>query len=160
MNPQALSTPARARANGPRRQHGVSMIELLVALVIFAFGMLGMAGLQTRALQYGQSSLHRSQATALADDLIDRLRTDRTTAVTASSAWNTDFINTAASITGTTFADTDLKDWKTQVEALLPSGAAKIEITVGGDVTVTLRWDESRVSTDDSAPTLVTKSRI
>ena len=136
------------------------MIELLVALVIFAFGMLGMAGLQSRALQYGQSSLHRSQATALADDLIDRLRTDRNNAVAAGSKWNTGFADTSASITGTSFAEKDLKDWKEQVEKLLPSGAAEVVITSAGLVTLTLQWDESRISSVDSSLSLKTQSQI
>ncbi|MDH5541144.1 MAG: type IV pilus modification protein PilV, partial [Rhizobacter sp.] len=60
-----------------RAQRGASMIELLVSILIFAFGMLGLVGLQNRTLGYGQISLYRSQATALTDDILDRMRTDR-----------------------------------------------------------------------------------
>jgi type IV pilus assembly protein PilV len=117
------------------------MIELLISMVIFAFGMLGLVGLQTKTLAYGQSGLYRSQATALTDDILDRMRTDRANA--KSGNWNTDFGNPSSYITGTQIYQTDLKDWKAQVEALLPSGQAQITVNAGA-VTVTIQWDESR----------------
>ena len=45
-----------------KRQSGATMIEVLIALVIFAFGVLGLAGMQARALSYSQGALLRSQA--------------------------------------------------------------------------------------------------
>jgi type IV pilus assembly protein PilV len=116
------------------------MIELLVSILIFAFGMLGLVGLQTRTLGYGQTSLYRSQATALTDDVLDRMRADRGNA--KSGNWNTGLLDDAASITGTTtIAQTDLRDWKQQVEALLPGGQGEVVVNAGV-VTITMAWDE------------------
>lgn len=115
------------------------MIELLVSILIFAFGMLGLVGLQTRTLAYGQTSLFRSQATALTDDVLDRMRADRGNA--KAGTWNTVLADDAASITGTTIAETDLRDWKQQVEGLLPTGKGQVEVAAGV-VTVTMTWDE------------------
>lgn len=126
------------------RQRGASMIELLVSILIFAFGMLGLVGLQTRTLSYGQMSLYRSQATALTDDILDRMRADRANAKAGS--WDTGTTDLAASITGTTtVAERDLKEWKVEVEALLPTGRGSIvRSDVGGRpiITVTMTWDE------------------
>jgi type IV pilus assembly protein PilV len=125
------------------RQHGASMIELLVSLLIFAFGMLGLVGMQNKTVAYSQLSLYRSQATALSDDILDRMRADRARA--KNGDWSTGLNDAAASISGTTIAKTDLKEWKTLVEALLPSGQASITIGVGADagkVTVKLQWYE------------------
>jgi type IV pilus assembly protein PilV len=143
-----------------RRQSGVSMIELLVSMVIFAFGMLGLVGLQTKTLAYGQSGLYRSQATALTDDILDRMRTDRANAK-AGVVWITDFANLSSSFTGTTIAQTDLKEWKQQVEALLPAGAAKIEAdTVNpGYFIITIRWNETRAG-GSSTEQFVTRTRL
>ena len=47
---------------GPRHVAGVGMIEVLIAIVILAFGLLGIAALQMTALRGSQSSLQRSQA--------------------------------------------------------------------------------------------------
>ena len=138
----------RVSSTGPR-QRGVSMVELLVSLLIFTFGMLGLAGLQTRSLGFNQSSLVRSQATALIDDVLDRMRADRSSAL--KGKWNTALGSTAASITGNTFLyQTDLRDWKSNVERLMPSksGRASIEVNGGGatdgTVKIVIEWDDTR----------------
>ena len=123
----------------PQRQRGASMIEVLVSILIFAFGMLGMVGLQTRTLGYGQMSLYRSQAAALTDDILDRMRADLTNA--KGTAWVTAVGDAASSFTGTSVAQKDLNDWKGQVETLLPSGQASIAVA-SGVVTVTVQWKE------------------
>lgn len=133
----------RVSLESRRTQAGVSMIEFLVALIIFAFGTLGLAGLQTQALAFSQGSLYRSQATTLTDDILDRMRTDRTNA--KAGLWNTALTDDSAIYTGVTIAQTDLKDWKEQIKAALPSGQASIAINnVTYVVTVTIQWDDSR----------------
>src|SRR5438874_11976557 len=94
------------------RQSGVSMIEVLVTILIFAFGMLALSGLQARALVFSQSSLYRSQATALTDDIIDRMRADRGNAKT--NKWDTDLTDDPAS-SFTSSAIYDVEDRKSVV---------------------------------------------
>lgn len=137
-NTQASTRQAR------RPQRGASMIELLVSILIFAFGMLGLVGLQNKTLGYGQMSLYRSQATALSDDILDRMRADRVNAKAGN--WNTALGTASTSYTGTSIAQVDLKDWKDQVEKLLPSGQASIAVNAGV-VTVTIQWDERGATT-------------
>jgi len=132
------------------------MIEVLVAVVILAFGLLGLAGLQTRTLWYGQSSLYRSQATALADDVFDRMRADRPNA--KAGRWDTALGAAANSIGGTAIFQADLRDWKEQVERLLPSGRAAI-VTTQDSVTVTIEWDDSR-GRDSTPQAFTTRSRL
>jgi len=138
--------PHQTRSIGRRRRAaGFTMIEVLVAFIIFSFGMLGLAGLQTRVLTYSQSSLFRSQATALTDDILDRMRLDRQNAVGGN--WNTDLSDSAASITtGPNTYEFDLKDWKTQVESLLPAGKASILVDAASNntVIVIIEWNDSR----------------
>ena len=62
-----------------RRHSGFTMIEALVALVIIMFGLLGLAGLQTRMQQAEFESYQRSQAIVLLYDVIDRINTNRAT---------------------------------------------------------------------------------
>lgn len=122
-------------------QHGATMIELLVSLLIFAFGMLGLVGLQNKALGLGQFSLYRSQAAALSDDIMDRMRADRTNA--KAGTWNTDFGNAASTYSGVTVAQQDLFEWKSQVESLLPTGKADVKFDAAkGLVTVKINWNE------------------
>jgi len=154
MNPSVIRRPS-SRPRG-KAQTGVSMLELLVSLLIFSFGMLGLAGLEIRTLSMSQSSLYRSQATALADDILDRMRADRANALAGN--WNTALATTASSVTGSALYQTDLKDWKTTVEALLPAGQASVDVTAN-IVTVTLQWDDTR-GRDPSPQSWVTKSRL
>lgn len=151
------------RSAPQRRQTGFTMIELLVSFLIFAFGMLGLAGLQIATIRYGQSSMLRSQATALTDDILDRMRVDSASA--KAGDWNTGLEDTAETLPdGSTIHETDLKDWKTSVEALLPSGRASIVVN-NGLVTVILEWDdhrgdEARRQADNTLQQLKTMSRI
>jgi type IV pilus assembly protein PilV len=129
----------RATMSAFRSQAGVTMIELLVSILLFAFGMLGLVGMQSKAVGYGQFSLLRSQASALSDDVFDRMRADRANAKLGS--WNTELTDTASSITGSTLTETDLKSWKTSVSTLLPSGRGAISLD-GNRITVTIDWNE------------------
>lgn len=142
--------------HGPlQRQGGASLIEVLVALVIFAFGSLGLVGLQVRALALGQSSMFRSQATVLTDDVLDRMRADRADA--KAGRWDTALGTASSAIAGTEIYKTDLKDWKQQVESLLPSGQASIAVTAT-EATITIRWRDDRRANEDVE--FVTKSRL
>ena len=53
------------------RRHlaGVSLIEVLVSILIFSFGIVGLIGLQARALQYSTSAEDTSRASLLANEL-------------------------------------------------------------------------------------------
>lgn len=143
---------------------GFTMIEVLVAFVIFSFGMLGLAGLQTRLLTYSQSSLLRTQAMALTDDVLERMRLDRQNAVGGN--WSTNLDDTANSVPSGSYPyQFDLKDWKSQVEALLPAGRASILVDAASNNTViiTIEWNDSR-GTDTSNQTgteqFETRSRL
>ncbi len=55
-------------------QRGATLIEVLVAIVVLAIGLLGTAALQTRAQQAELDSYQRSQALILAQDMVNRIR--------------------------------------------------------------------------------------
>ena len=135
-----MNKPLPAPRSLTRRQRGVGMIEVLVAIVVLAFGLLGLAGLQTRVLAYSQSSLFRSQAAALTDDILDRMRADRARAL--GTLWNT-ALDTDLSTIDDTFPSSDLKNWKQEVAALLPMGRASISVN-GSVVTIVVQWDDTR----------------
>lgn len=58
----------------PKNQAGSSMIEVLVTLLVFTVGMLGLAALQLNALQGSSDSAQRSQTTWLLQDIAERIR--------------------------------------------------------------------------------------
>jgi type IV pilus assembly protein PilV len=57
----------------PFRQFGVTLIETLVTMLIVSIGLLSIAALQLKSVQYASESYHRSVATVLAGDLVERL---------------------------------------------------------------------------------------
>ena len=61
----------------PLRQQGLTLIEVMIALAVFSFGLLALAALMASGLKYNTSALHRSYATSQAYDMADRMRANR-----------------------------------------------------------------------------------
>lgn len=59
------------------KQRGFSLIESLVALVVLATGMLGIAALYVESLRSAQTAHSRTKAINLAADMADRIRSNR-----------------------------------------------------------------------------------
>lgn len=57
-----------------KRMAGLTMIEILVTLIVLSIGLLGMAALQLTGIRSANSSVYRTQATLLADDIAERMR--------------------------------------------------------------------------------------
>ncbi|MEQ1065305.1 type IV pilus modification protein PilV [Acinetobacter sp. XH1741] len=63
--------------NRMEHQRGMGMIEILVALLILAIGILGFVALQYRALEASSESTSRVQAITIARDIAERIRVNR-----------------------------------------------------------------------------------
>jgi type IV pilus assembly protein PilV len=137
-----------------RSQSGFTMVEVLVALVVLAIGLLGIAALYLNSLQSGRTAIYRTQAVNLAADLADRIRANRT----AQNAYATLFADAEAEVatcytTGgcidTDLASTDLARWKATLAQLLPNGQGQVVVTppVGAgepaSYVVTVQWIEA-----------------
>jgi type IV pilus assembly protein PilV len=133
------------------QNHGFSLVEVLVALLVLSIGLLGLAALQTTSLQYNTGSYFRTQATFLAYDIIDRMRTNLD--AVADSNGNGYDQQTPASITTVTNCDTtacssaqlalyDVKRWYDRAVATLPEAAPSIQIVANRSVTITIGWRE------------------
>jgi type IV pilus assembly protein PilV len=57
-------------------QSGFSLLEMLVALVVFSIGMLAVAGLQTVSKQANYEALQRTTAAQIANGLLEDIRTN------------------------------------------------------------------------------------
>ncbi|HEY7886273.1 MAG TPA: type IV pilus modification protein PilV [Cellvibrionaceae bacterium] len=55
-------------------QKGVGLIEVLITVLVLSTGLMALAALQTRSLQYNSSAFLRSQANIIASDIFDRMR--------------------------------------------------------------------------------------
>jgi type IV pilus assembly protein PilV len=63
-----------------RSQRGTSLIELLVTIVIVAFGLVGVAGLQSRMQLSEVEAYQRTQALILLNDMANRITVNRSLA--------------------------------------------------------------------------------
>lgn len=157
-----IQTPTQAR----RDQRGFTLIEILVALVILSVGLLGVASLQVQGLRNNQSAYLRSQATLLAYDMADRMRTNSDSAIAGS--YN-DFDTKGAvpsepscttSATGCSPAnqsDADKFEWARRVNGsddtiiLLPDAQGKIIRGAGNLFTIQVLWKETQWDNDSES---------
>ncbi|MCU1750892.1 type IV pilus modification protein PilV [Pseudomonas sp. 6D_7.1_Bac1] len=136
--------------SGSRAQDGMTLIEVLVALLILAVGLLGAAAIQLNALKYTDSSLMTSQASFIAYDMMDRIRANSGAdyTVTAPTSGN---LNVAR--------DQDLYDFTTNVISF-GGPTATSSITLNQRVyTITITWDDSRAAAANSTRSFVLSSR-
>ncbi|MGE8280787.1 MAG: type IV pilus modification protein PilV [Stenotrophomonas sp.] len=77
--------------SGPARQRGIGMIEVMVAVLILAIGVLGIAALQAITLKNSGSSAARTQAALQAYSMMDIIRADRANI----GSYNTNIYTTA-----------------------------------------------------------------
>jgi len=63
-----------------KAQRGAAMMEVLVSMLIVAFGVLGFVGLQARTTLSGLEGYQRSQALLLANDIAQRISANRAAA--------------------------------------------------------------------------------
>lgn len=140
----------------PRRfqaMSGFSMIEVLVALLVLALGLLGFALLQTMNLRYTQSADYRTHATNLAYELLDQMRVNKMTAADYESASFSDASVLGSDCvrpTGTEVSvSTIIGRWQCRVVRTLgQESAATIQFDdVSGLVTIELDWGD-RIESD------------
>lgn len=124
-----------------RKTPGYSLIEVLVAVLITALGVVGMASAHLSALKFNQTAEARSQATLLAYDIADRMRANRRAALPGD--YDTALPDSSSS-NPSTVHETDLKDWLDALASRLPSGDGAIARN-GTTFTITVQWDESRI---------------
>ena len=124
MNPN--HSHRRNRRQSANAQRGFTLIEVLVSALILSLGLVGVAGLQALSLKNNQSAYMRSQASALAYDLADRMRTNVAGAnagfyAPASAALHASCTTTAGCSVQQS-AQNDLAEWNAALAANLPMG--------------------------------------
>lgn len=139
----------RIHSAGAIRRHdqsGFSMIEVLIALVVLAFGLLGLALMQTLNLRYTQSAQQRTLAVNLAGELLDTMRTNRSQAaayaMTKADFDGVEFAGGCGTFDPAT-AGRNIERWQCEVkEALGPNSYAIVNVAGLPAVRVTVVWAE------------------
>lgn len=126
------------------RQTGFSLIEILVTMLILAFGLLGVAGLLVGGVSNAASSESFSKAGQLAADMADRIRANPGVALSATSEYITTYSDSVP-VSPTTIALKDKKAWMDALAAQLPLGKGSITNVVSGgqrQVNIEVRWSK------------------
>lgn len=148
-------------------QSGVTLIEVLVALLLMAFGLIGIAALQTSAISSNQVSSQYTQAALLTQNMVERMRANRDAVVAGSYLMAAGTVGNPAANCATTSctsaqqAQWDLASWYASAAASIslanvPAGPSAnlpgvmVSIACAATCTedsvrmVTLYWDADR----------------
>ena len=149
------------------RSGGFTLLEVLIATVILAVGLLGISGLQVTGLRSNHSALMRSQATLLAYDMSDRMRSNATSVAAGDYNLPTSASKVACGTTAgcvpADMAQNDMFVWSTNITDTLPSSAGIVCIDstpvdgsssatpacddVGSSYVIKIWWQDGRDST-------------
>ncbi len=167
---------------------GFTLLEVLVTVVIFSVGMLGIAGLQMTGMKQTHNSHLRAVATAQVLDMADRMRAN----LEGVEAGNYDYDQiqpncppatdcAANQCTAAQLAEYDVCEWTMETAAALPGGAARICLddspapadattnwaasatwgcsSAGNIYAVKIQWSERALDEDDQDTTAATDYR-
>jgi type IV pilus assembly protein PilV len=160
----AMFTRSRRSRALPSRSHGFTLVEILVTLLIVSIGLLGIAALHAFSLRNNYDALLRSHASAMASDIVDRMRANipairNGNTMLADSDYEVEFDVTPDLEDADSQATIDVAEWKLALAEQLPEGDGRIQINEAtGVVTISVRWGER----DEDAPvmTFTTETEI
>ena len=134
-------------------KRGFTLLEVLIALLIFSLGLMGLAGLLTTSVKTNHSAYLRTQAIFLAQSMADRMRanplglwhakynlgTIQTTAGTAPAAATNTPSGSMQDCTGsscpyTNVATRDLQVFQNQLVQFLPNAGVAINCTAPASI--------------------------
>lgn len=142
-------------ANTRRHQRGVGLIEVLIAVLVLAIGLLGIAALQATTLRAGQSSFERSQAVIQTYTILDRMRAN----VAQARIGAYDIPKTCDVPDAGGLVATDLHDWIQGLRDNLGAGACGAIACTGINCNITVWWDDSRAGGKTDEP-VITSTRL
>lgn len=136
-----------------RRDAGVGLIEVLIALLVLSFGLLGVAAMQAAALRNNHSAAERSMGAILSHSIIDSIRANRSAAINGD--YNLPLTSNGCSIPeGGTLAKNDIRSWLQSMQlrdtsmgirgVMSGSACGAINCSSSGFCTITIRWDDCR----------------
>ncbi len=116
------------------RSKGFTLIEAMIAVVVFSFGLLGVAGVMTISVKNNQNGYMRSQATFLAASMIEMMRSNQI------ALWNDLYNGTYNSYTALTsgndcstaacnftqLRDRDVQVWSNMINQILPNSSGVV----------------------------------
>jgi len=133
-----------------QKQQAFTLVEVMVAMVVFSIGLLGLAGLQSLGMQNNQTAFFRTLAMQQAYNMSDRMREN----IVGVKAGNYNAITKTAGTLGTNcitstcapaaLASFDQFEWNTNNATQLPQGQGTVT-SVGGQFVICVMWNELKI---------------
>jgi type IV pilus assembly protein PilV len=141
----------------PKKQKGVSLLEVMIALLVLSIGMLGHSKIQALGIRAGTDAHLRTEATYLANDMIERMRANRPSVTSDYYATGINYAaidctsapavicsegtaGAAADCTSSQMADEDAFTWFCEVAATLPGGNVAVS-SAAGSYSIQVSWN-------------------
>jgi type IV pilus assembly protein PilV len=139
------------------KQKAFTLLEVMVALVIFSIGLLGLAGLQSAGIYNNQISYSRTLATQHLYDLADRIRNNPGIDYGAVSPSGANNCVTGADCTPAQMAAYDVFEWNQHLvdpepgyDSPLTNAVGFISLT-GNTYTLSVGWDQNHTGSTPNA---------
>jgi type IV pilus assembly protein PilV len=149
---------------GPTRQRqgGFTLIEVMIAVLVLAVGLLGFALLQTMSVRFAQSANYRTQATNLSYELLDQIRVNRVYAQAYVGSYaSTTNLNDCTSPTGNSLTAAQyMTDWRCRMTKGLGETARATVARNGNQMTVQITWGDNRWQTSGGDTTFTARTQL
>lgn len=127
------------------------MVETLVAVIVLAVGLLGVASLFAISLHSSSDAIERMQAVNLASDIADRIRANRTAgnAYQGTGARHNCVGAAPAQCTTQQMAEDDVARWQDAITSVFQgTGSGSVNFTAGTPAIyqITVSWTEKKTT--------------
>ena len=140
--------------NNVKSQSGIGLIEVLISMFILSVGVLALTALMIKSIQLNQSALYQSEAQVFANDIVERIRSNRESLVhyqiglEDSKPKSIDCFGKTKDCSAKDLASHDVYQWREGIEKSLPQGTGAVELDNFGAqdrVIVTIQYVDARI---------------
>ena len=131
----------KVRINRFGRNSGMSLLEVMIAVVVFSIGLIGVAALMLTSMRNNDATLARTQSTILANEMYEEMRANLPGAIAGNYtiAMAATLPMTASPACDSAICDTsqmaawDLAQWATRINQVLVGSDASIAVDTSVD---------------------------
>ncbi len=128
----------RKSVSGLITQQGMSLLEVMIAVLVLGIGLLGVAALQSSGVRNVQSAHERTVATLVAHSLGENMRANVAAERLGQARARADYLG------GCEDGGSQHQIWLAYLKQRLGQGACLISAVNGNQVVINVRWDDGK----------------